>query len=209
MTSASPQPGLVDVVVIGAPGPVWPPVSYLRRAGLDFAILDAHDEPGGAWRHTRPSLRLFPPAQYSSLPGRPMPATDGYPDATHVVADLSADLDIKTSWATPRPPRLLLVHVDGRALFKIATRRRAAILSGADDDGGVADLGDIVAVPPVRAARERGDLHAHPMFDRLTTTGIARPDGTRLDCDPIIWAPASALRHLALLRLRDGDGTSA
>ncbi|WP_083734698.1 ArsO family NAD(P)H-dependent flavin-containing monooxygenase [Actinomadura sp. CNU-125] len=307
MTSAPLHPGLVDVVVIGGGQAGLAAGFYLRRAGLDFAILDAQDEPGGAWRHAWPSLRLFSPAQYSSLPGRPMPATDGYPDATHVidylaayekryelsvhrpvhveavhrdtenlrvetdhgpwtarrvisatgtwwqpylphypgqtafrgrqvhttgyhgphafhgqrvvvvgggnsaaqiVADLSADPDIETFWATLRPPRLLPDHVDGRDLFEIATRRRAAVLAGTDDDGGVAGLGDIVAVPPVRAARERGDLHAHPMFDRLTTTGIAWPDGTRLDCDTIIWCTGfrPALRHLAPLGLRDPDG---
>jgi putative flavoprotein involved in K+ transport len=49
-------------------------------------------------------------------------------------------------------------------------------------------LGDIVIAPPVLAARHRGDLQAQPIFDRLTTTGIAWHDPPgRLDVDTIIW----------------------
>ncbi|CAN3978205.1 ArsO family NAD(P)H-dependent flavin-containing monooxygenase [Kitasatospora purpeofusca] len=64
---------------------------YLRRAGLDFAILDGATAPGGAWQHYWDSLRLFSPAGYSALPGRPMPQQAGqaYPDATHVVSYLA------------------------------------------------------------------------------------------------------------------------
>lgn len=47
---------------------------HLRRAALDFIILDAGAQPGGAWQHSWDSLRLFSPAAYSSLPGWPMPA---------------------------------------------------------------------------------------------------------------------------------------
>ncbi|MEV0189593.1 ArsO family NAD(P)H-dependent flavin-containing monooxygenase [Kitasatospora purpeofusca] len=64
---------------------------YLRRAGLDFAVLDASTAPGGSWQHYWDSLRLFSPAAYSSLPGRPMPQQAGqtYPDAGHVTAYLA------------------------------------------------------------------------------------------------------------------------
>lgn len=46
---------------------------YLRRAGHRFVILDDQPAPGGAWPHTWASLTLFSPAQYTSLPGWPMP----------------------------------------------------------------------------------------------------------------------------------------
>ncbi|MER5641363.1 ArsO family NAD(P)H-dependent flavin-containing monooxygenase [Kitasatospora sp. NPDC002227] len=64
---------------------------HLRRTGLDFAILDAAQAPGGAWQHYWDTLRLFSPAAYSSLPGRPMPAQPGHdaPDAAHVAAYLA------------------------------------------------------------------------------------------------------------------------
>lgn len=75
-----------DVVVIGA-GQAGLAVAYfLRRTGLSFVLLDAEAGPGGAWRHAWSSLHLFSPAQWSSLPGWPMPDSgDVYPPAAHVV----------------------------------------------------------------------------------------------------------------------------
>lgn len=82
-TTASPDP--VDVAVIGA-GQAGLAVGYfLARAARDvdrgrrpgpapsFVLLDASAHPGGAWPHHWDSLRLFSPAEHSSLPGRPMP----------------------------------------------------------------------------------------------------------------------------------------
>ena len=63
-----------DVVVIGAGQAGLASAYYLRRAGVDFILLDAEEEPGGAWRHAWNSLRLFSPASFSSLPGWMMPA---------------------------------------------------------------------------------------------------------------------------------------
>lgn len=75
-----------DVVVIGA-GQSGLAVGYfLRRTGFSFTLLDSEPGPGGAWRHAWASLRLFSPAQWSSLPGWPMPPSgEEYPPATHVV----------------------------------------------------------------------------------------------------------------------------
>ncbi|GGR00891.1 hypothetical protein GCM10010280_56060 [Streptomyces pilosus] len=72
----------------------------------------------------------------------------------------------------------------------------------------MASLGDIVAVPPVRAARDAGLLTAQPMFARLTATGVRWADGSRSDTDVVIWCtgfrPAPA--HLAPLNLRGPRG---
>ena len=280
---------------------------HLRRAGLDFVILDASGTPGGAWPHMWQSLHLFSPAAYSSLPGRLMPHQAGRtcPDAAHVVdyladyeqryalpvirpvrvhavhrdgghlrvttesdhwragavvsatgtwsrpwwpavpgirafrgrqlhtvdyrrpeefagqrvvvvgggnsgAQTAADLagHAELTWVTARPPRFLPDDVDGRVLFDVATARRHALDNGRPDSGGVASLGDIVAVPPIRRARDRGLLKTSPMFTRLTAQGPLWEDGRSAPADALIWCTGfrPALRHLAPLRLRDARG---
>lgn len=75
-----------DVVVIGG-GQSGLAVGYfLRRTGLNYLILDAQKEPGGAWQHGWDSLRLFSPAEHSSLPGWLMPKdVSEYPSKDHVI----------------------------------------------------------------------------------------------------------------------------
>ena len=51
---------------------------YLSRSGLSYIILDNQRECGGAWLHTWQSLRLFSPAQWSSLPGMIMSGGSNY-----------------------------------------------------------------------------------------------------------------------------------
>lgn len=85
-----------DIVVIGG-GQSGLALGYvLRRINRPFVILDAGDHPGGAWVHGWESLRLFSPAEASSLPGWPMPrpanvqsATD-FPTRDHVIEYLRA-----------------------------------------------------------------------------------------------------------------------
>ncbi|WP_046776626.1 ArsO family NAD(P)H-dependent flavin-containing monooxygenase [Streptomyces yangpuensis] len=297
-----------DVVVIGGGQSGLAAGYHLRRLGIEHVILDAQTAPGGAWQHTWDSLRLFSPAEYSSLPGRLMPVQPGqtYPDAQHVVdyladyekrydlpvqrgvwveavhrqgaflrvatdsgdwqaravvsatgtwtrpflpavpgrreytgrqlhtvqyqspaeftgervivvgggnsgAQIAADLaraDVDLTWVTQRPPRYLADDIDGRALFDHATARRRALDEGRADTGGVASLGDIVAVPPVRAARDAGFLAAKPMFSRLTASGVQWVDGTVTEVDAIIWCTGfrPALAPFAALRLRGTRG---
>jgi putative flavoprotein involved in K+ transport len=72
----------------------------------------------------------------------------------------------------------------------------------------VASLGDIVAVPPVRAARDAGLLTAKPMFTQLTAAGVRWADGSQSDADAIVWCTGfrPALAHLAPLNLRGPRG---
>jgi putative flavoprotein involved in K+ transport len=63
---------------------------YLRRYEVDFLILDNQEEPGGAWLHAWPSLTLFSAAEFSNLPGWPMPQYPGYPPARHVIDYLTS-----------------------------------------------------------------------------------------------------------------------
>lgn len=88
----------VEVAVIGGGQAGLAMGYYLRRAGLvpgvDFVILDAAAQPGGAWSQMWQGLRLFSPSSYSSLPGWMMPpwldAAGGFPPRQHVVEYLSA-----------------------------------------------------------------------------------------------------------------------
>lgn len=298
----------VDVVIIGGGQAGLAVGWYLRRrTELSFVILDDQDTPGGAWRHAWPSLQLFSPASYSSLPGRLMPSAGAQnPDAAHVI-DYLTDYETRYELPVRRPVHVHAVHrdgvgfrlettagtwsaravvsttgtwsqpfwptvpgqrsfrgtqvhsahyagpapyagqrvvvvggansgaqiaaeiaevadltwclkgaphwlpddVDGRELFRVATERSRALATGLPDPGGVAALGNIVVVPPVKRARDAGLLHPEPMFDRFTPTGVARADGREQEADAVIWCTGfrPALRHLRPLHVREADGT--
>ncbi|QYJ02813.1 NAD(P)/FAD-dependent oxidoreductase [Nocardioides panacisoli] len=312
-------PNTADVCIVGGGQSGLAVAYHLQRLHRRTArrptvvVLDGRAAPGGAWRDAWPSLTLFSPAGYSSLPGRLMPRPDGgsNPDAAHVVdyltdyehryaidvrrpvrvrevaADPSAaeswvvhtdhgtvrartvvnatgtwdrpfwpavrgigdfrgrqlhthdyrgprDLDgdrvlvvgggnsgaqvaadlvgsaVRVHWVTREPPRYLPDDVDGRVLFETATqavRDRAA----GREARGVASLGDIVAVPPVRAARDRGDLVAEPMVAALTPDGARWPDGSTAPLDAVVWATGfrPALAHLHGLGLQWRSGRPA
>lgn len=295
-----------DVVVIGGGQAGLAAGFYLRRHGIDFAILDAQTGPGGAWQHMWESLRLFSPAQFSSLPGWQMPMTDGYPDTAHVIdyltryeqryelpihrgvtvsgmhhadggyrldtsegswtariaisatgtwwqpfipalartsrftgrqlhavqyekpqdfagmrvavvgagnsgAQIAADLvrhATQVRWMTQKAPRFLPDDVDGRVLFQLANQRYRALKAGLPAPAGINELGDVVAVPPVRTVRDAGQLHVLPMFERLGPHGPQWDDGSSWPADVIIWATGfrPALHHLAPLRLQRENG---
>ncbi|GAB3942196.1 NAD(P)-binding domain-containing protein [Corynebacterium tapiri] len=76
---------MFDTVVVGGGQAGLATGYYLRRAGLEFVILDDQQGPGAAWRHMWPSMTLFSSASFSNLPGTPMPSYPGYPPAAHVV----------------------------------------------------------------------------------------------------------------------------
>jgi putative flavoprotein involved in K+ transport len=79
--------GLLDVVVVGGGQAGLAMAWHLRRQGMRFLVLEAGAEVGHVWRARWDSLKLFSPAQYSSLPGMPFPApADTYP-AKEPVAD--------------------------------------------------------------------------------------------------------------------------
>lgn len=148
-------------------------------------------------------------AQYrgpEEFAGRRVVIVGGGNTAAQLLAELSEVAE--TTWVTLRPPRFLPDDVDGRALFMVATARRRALDAGVADPGGVGSLGDVVMVPPVKAARDRGDLVAEPMFSRLTVTGIVWPDGRSQAADVILWCTGFRpdLTHLSTLVLRTASG---
>ena len=91
-----------DVVVVGG-GQAALAVGYhlvreLRKTEATVCLLDDQPGPGGAWRRTWDSLRLFSPAEWSSLPGYLLPrhlgargrAADEYPHRDDVLDYLAA-----------------------------------------------------------------------------------------------------------------------
>lgn len=295
----------LDVLIVGGGQAALSLGYFLRRTRRSFLILDAEDGPGGAWRHAWRSLRLFSPAQWSSLAGWPLPPEPGelYPSRDHLLdylaryeqryalpierpvqvgaveaspqgmvahagtrhwtartlvsatgswrhpvlpaypgqagyrgrqlhsaqyqepatfagqrvlvvgggnsgAQILAELSehgIHCSWVTERPPQFLPDEVDGRVLFERATARWLAQQRGESVEVLPGGFGDIVMVPPVRAARARGALRAHPPFERFTADGVAWPNGSAEPFDAVIWCTGfrPALAHLAPLDLQD------
>ncbi|QES47754.1 pyridine nucleotide-disulfide oxidoreductase [Streptomyces venezuelae] len=154
----------------------------------------------GAQRHT---------VEYRSaadFAGQKVIVVGGGNSGAQIAADLAYDTDL--TWVTLREPRYLADDIDGRTLFDHATARRRALDEGRTDTGGVASLGDIVAVPPVRTARDAGLLKAQPMFTRLTETRVVWADGMTAEADAIMWCTGfrPALSHLAPLGLRGPRG---
>ncbi|MFH5924425.1 ArsO family NAD(P)H-dependent flavin-containing monooxygenase [Roseomonas xinghualingensis] len=298
-----------DVVVIGGGQSGLAAGYFLRRNGLDFWILDANDRPGGAWPGAWDSLRLFSPAQMSSLPGWPMPPSeDGYPNRDHVVdylsryeqryglpirrpvrvravesagdrlavrtdrgtwlasavisatggasrpfipdypgregfrgrqlhssayrrpqdfvgqrvlvvgggnsgAQILAELSLfaEATWVTPEPPRFLPDELNGKALFERATERVRAQMDGRMPAAPKGGLGDIVMVPPLREARDRGVLQSVRLFVRFERDGVVWPDGARSPVDAVIWCTGfrPALEHLEPLGVLEADGRVA
>jgi putative flavoprotein involved in K+ transport len=77
--------GLLDVLVIGGGQAGLAMAWHLTQRGMQFVVLEAGPQLGHVWRDRWDSLKLFTPAQYSSLPGQPFPApADTYPTRDQV-----------------------------------------------------------------------------------------------------------------------------
>ncbi|HST58458.1 MAG TPA: NAD(P)-binding domain-containing protein, partial [Longimicrobium sp.] len=105
-------------------------------------------------------------AEYRSpaeLAGRRVVIVGGGNSGAQILAEVSQVAD--ATWVTLTEPRFLPDHVDGRYLFDQATELYRARKEGRTPPPP-ADLGDIVMVPSVREARDRGVLHAVRPFVR-------------------------------------------
>ncbi|QWC86766.1 NAD(P)/FAD-dependent oxidoreductase [Nocardioidaceae bacterium] len=110
-------------------------------------------------------------------------------------------------WVTTRAPCYLADDVDGRVLFETATQALADRAAGREARG-VASLGDIVATPAVRHARDDLGMTARVGLTALTAHGARFADGEEVRLDTVVWATGfrPALRHLRHLDLAHRDG---
>lgn len=147
-------------------------------------------------------------AEYRSpgaLAGRRVLVVGGGNSGAQLLAELSRVAHV--TWATLEPPRFLPDDVDGRVLFEQATERYRAQREGRDP-GPPRSLGDVVMVPPVREARDRGALHAVRPPARFTPGGVVWPDGREERFDAVVWCTGfrPALDHLAPLGVVGSGG---
>ena len=117
----------------------------------------------------------------------------------------------QATWVTQEVPRFLPDEVDGRVLFERATARLKAQQEGSEPKELIGGLGDIVMVPSVKEARERGVLNAVRPFTHFTPTGVVWPSGHETAVDVVIWCTGftPALDHLTNLGLVDQEGKVA
>jgi putative flavoprotein involved in K+ transport len=76
-----------DVIVIGGGQAGLSVGYYLKQQGVRFAILDASERVGDAWRKRWDSLRLFSPARFDGLAGMRFPAPDDHFPTKDEMAD--------------------------------------------------------------------------------------------------------------------------
>ncbi|MFI6870348.1 pyridine nucleotide-disulfide oxidoreductase [Nocardia sp. NPDC050406] len=112
-----------------------------------------------------------------------------------------------TTWVTRREPVFRsgdFAPEQGRAAVAIVEDRVRRGLP----PGSVVSVTGLLDDARVRAARARGVLNRHPMFDHIEPDGIRWADGGFQHADVILWCTGfrSALDHLAPLRLRGPGG---
>lgn len=161
-----------------------------------------------------PGIELFRGQQLHSahyveagpFSGQRVLVVGGGNSGAQILAEVSKVAD--TTWVTPTEPMFLPDDVDGRVLFERATERWKAQQEGRDIGQPVGGLGDVVMVPAVVEARERGVLHAVRPFERFTRDGVVWPNGAETAVDAVIWCTGfkPALEHLASLQLIDDQG---
>ena len=128
-------------------------------------------------------------AQYvSSEPfkGKRVMVVGGGNSGAQILAEVSLVAQ-STTWVTLEPPAFLPDEVDGRVLFERATARWQALQEGKDLENLPGGFGDIVMVPPVLDARNRGVLQSVGPFESLTADGARWGDGNSKPFEAIIW----------------------
>lgn len=115
-------------------------------------------------------------------------------------AQLLAEISIvaNTKWSTRKEPKYLPDNVDGRVLFEVASAMYHAEQKGEKYDAINYNLSDIVMVPPVKEARERGVLKSSGSFIEMHENGVIWENGEKENFDVIVWCTGFgyATKHL-------------
>ncbi len=168
----------------------------------------------GTWRHPfipeYPGISNFLGVQIHSadyvsagtFSGQRVAIVGGGNSGAQILAEISEVAE--TIWVTPQVPVFLPDDVDGHVLFQRATAR----VLGKDEGAQPGGLGDIVMVPAVREARDRGVLDSVRPFSSFDERGVIWRDGSRTDLDAILWCTGfrPALDHLRDLDVINSDG---
>ena len=162
MTATSgPLPSSVPpVIVVGGGQSGLAAARALREFRMPAVILEASERPAGSWPRYYDSLRVFSPAEYSSMPGMPFPGEpDRYPhrdEVTDYLERYAARLEVEIQTNT----RVETIQQDGKA-FRRGHRGR----SGA---GRIGHRGRerLVLEPVSPALPWRGRLHRRALARR-------------------------------------------
>jgi len=145
----------------------------------------------------------------SAFEGKTVLVVGGGNSGAQIYAEVSKVA--QATWVTQEAPRFLPDEVDGRALFERATARLKAQQEGLELPQSEGGLGDIVMVPTVKEARERGVLSSVRPFTSFTPTGVIWPSGNETRVDAVIWCTgfSPALDHLTSLGIVGLDNNIA
>ncbi|ASV96770.1 ArsO family NAD(P)H-dependent flavin-containing monooxygenase [Paraburkholderia aromaticivorans] len=189
-------------------------VSTDQGVWLAKAVVSATGTWSGPYIPDYPGRRDFDGEQVHSahyknpdaFRGKRVLVVGGGNSGAQILAELSQVCNV--TWVTLEEPTFLPDDVDGRVLFERATQRWKAHLEGRPDPAPTGGLGDVVMVPPVREARERGVLKSVRPFAHFVNDGVVWADGTRLHVDAVIWCTGfrPALKHLRALNVVNATG---
>lgn len=99
-------PAQTDVAVIGAGQAGLSAAYHLQRRGLEFAVFDAEEGPGGAWRHRWNSLRMATVNGISDLPGIAKPAVDPREPSSEFLTRYFGDYEQELGLSVQRPVKV-------------------------------------------------------------------------------------------------------
>ena len=98
------------MVVIGAGQAGLSAAYHLQRRGLDYAVLDAEQGPGGAWRHRWKSLRMATVNGISDLPGIPKPEVDPAEPSSEFLTRYFGNYEAELGLSVRRPVKVRAVR---------------------------------------------------------------------------------------------------